>query len=61
MNVSRQSGFRLPHRRLHHGIGQVEPDGLDPFEQRLEGITEGHEFIGLGDDVLLFGERAKEA
>ncbi len=35
---------------------QVEPDGLGSFEPRLEGIAEGHEFVGL-DDVRCCSEQ----
>ena len=58
--VSQQGGdgrHMLPQRLLHHRLQQLAVELFAGVELLLQLIAEGHQFVDLGDDAVLFGER----
>lgn len=49
--------FRLRDGLLDDSVGEVDLGGFGVGEARLEGVAQGHEFVDLGDDAVLFGKR----
>jgi hypothetical protein len=43
-------------RLFDNCIGQLDLSGLGVIKAGLERIAQGHQFIDLGDDAVLFGE-----
>jgi hypothetical protein len=48
------SGGGLSDDLLDDGVGEVDLRGSGGLYARLEGIAQGHEFVDLGDDAVLF-------